>query len=153
MVISFYYHWYFNELITTSFCTCHDSTAVVACAKNCSDNITMKGIYSEKKFVSNLNFGVKSVSVMDPMVVKEYWRGIRLTLWLFIICLINWVLDGACYCNSIVILQPIGAQGYCCYLHLSICDCLELMFGVLAWNLYRFKSYRLISVKCIGSNQ
>ena len=29
----------FKEIITTKFCTCHDSTAVMACAKLCSDQM------------------------------------------------------------------------------------------------------------------
>ena len=37
MAISFHYNPHCNEVITTKICTCHDSCAVVACAKICSD--------------------------------------------------------------------------------------------------------------------
>ena len=33
-----------NPLITTKFCTCHDSCAVMACAKFCSDQVTRNGL-------------------------------------------------------------------------------------------------------------
>ena len=37
MESSFFFHSNFNIVITIQFCTCHDSCAVMACAKNCSD--------------------------------------------------------------------------------------------------------------------
>ena len=42
--ISFYSQPTFNSVITTKFCTCHDSTAVMACAKFCSDLIPRDGM-------------------------------------------------------------------------------------------------------------
>ena len=34
----------FKEIITTKFCTCHDSTAVMACAKFCNDYMLINNI-------------------------------------------------------------------------------------------------------------
>ena len=50
MGISLFCHPNYNHLITTKFCTCHDSIAVVACAKFCSNirsrnEATMKWIF------------------------------------------------------------------------------------------------------------
>ena len=35
--ISFYSFANLSKILTTKYCTCHDSIAVIACAKNCSD--------------------------------------------------------------------------------------------------------------------
>ena len=54
-----------NEAIATNFCTCHDSCAVVACAKFCSDLVSWKCIIIRcwEKFAF---FWGKIISVMDP---------------------------------------------------------------------------------------
>ena len=44
-----------NTVIATTFCTWHDSCAVVACAKTCCDLMARKGIGSKANFPSNLN--------------------------------------------------------------------------------------------------
>ena len=41
--------------ITKIFCTCHDSCAVVACAKFCSDTFVTFRMTSKMKLISNLN--------------------------------------------------------------------------------------------------
>ena len=42
--------WNFYEVTAIKFCTCRDSTAVVACAKICSNMITKKGITAQLIF-------------------------------------------------------------------------------------------------------
>ena len=50
--------------IATHFCTCHDSKAVVPCAKFHSDHFITTGMRTEE----NLNYGGKLVRKMGPMV-------------------------------------------------------------------------------------
>ena len=50
----------------TKFCTCHDSVAVVACAKFCSDQYITIGIAAEIKFQSGLDYDRTIVSEMYP---------------------------------------------------------------------------------------
>ena len=58
--------------ISAKFCTCHDSTAVMACAKICSDLIIFKRLTVKCQFLSNLNCARKIISEM----------GISSMLWL-----------------------------------------------------------------------
>ena len=69
-----------NEVTTTKFCTWHDSSAVVAHAKICSDIIIMNGIAVKEKFPSNFNCDRKSVSEMGsrskcPPVLQSIFSG------------------------------------------------------------------------------
>ena len=48
--ISFCSHPNSNEVITTKFCTCHDSCAVMACAKFCCDMYNSKWITAKRNF-------------------------------------------------------------------------------------------------------
>ena len=66
MEISFHSHVNSNTMITTKFCTWHDSCAVVACAKNCCDLMASNRITARWSFVSNLNCGQKIVSETGP---------------------------------------------------------------------------------------
>ena len=44
MKTSFCSHSYSDNVITVKFCACHDSCAVMACAKICSDTVAVNGI-------------------------------------------------------------------------------------------------------------
>ena len=53
--------------ITTNFCTCHNSTAVVTCAKFCCDYFNTYLDESEMNFPMNLNhYGLKKLSETGP---------------------------------------------------------------------------------------
>ena len=57
-----------GDHIATIFCTCHESTAVVSCAKFCSDHfITIWMREKMMKFPSHLNCDGKLISEMGPL--------------------------------------------------------------------------------------
>ena len=66
MEISFHSHLDSDTVITTKFCTWHDSCAVVACAKSCCDLYGQQRTYGKATFPSNLNCGQKTVSETGP---------------------------------------------------------------------------------------
>ena len=58
-----------NSVITTKFCTWHDSSAVVPCAELCSDLIAKNGEYSQRNSPSNMNYMGKKDYEMDPKAI------------------------------------------------------------------------------------
>ena len=62
---------WFHFLITTKFCTCHDSYAVVVCAKFCSDHFLKIWVRVREKFLQNLNFDGKIDSEKSPLVPRH----------------------------------------------------------------------------------
>ena len=66
-----------NKVITTKFCTCHDSCAVVACAKVWCDIMTRHGITTKQKFPSNLHCDDKTVTEMIPRSKPTYLPELR----------------------------------------------------------------------------
>ena len=64
MEILFCLHLYSKNVIATKFCTCHDSCAVVACAKFCSD--WMAKNFSKANFSLNLNCDGKNICEISP---------------------------------------------------------------------------------------
>ena len=58
-----------NELIPTNFCTWHDSSAVMSCAKICRDMITKNGI-TVKRIVSEKDLCQASQSLPWPSCFK-----------------------------------------------------------------------------------
>ena len=69
--ISFCSHPNSIGVIATQFCTCHDSCAVVVCAKFCCNILASKWDYSKNSFPWNWNCGSKSVSEMGTGVANE----------------------------------------------------------------------------------
>ena len=73
----------FGDPIATKFCTCHDSTAVMACAKICSNwNLSE----SRLNFYFYLNCEWKIVSKM-----VHWWSTLQPAVWA---CPLGWVADG-----------------------------------------------------------
>ena len=65
-----------SEVITMKFCTCHDSTAVMACAKFCSDMIPSSGVtlkstfhvhHTIGSFLSSLRVGFSNLWKFDNL--------------------------------------------------------------------------------------
>ena len=64
--------------IATNLCTCHDSTAVVACAQFCSDRFVRIPTKKKMKCSWNLNFGCKIISVMVPSITQpSIWVTVK----------------------------------------------------------------------------
>ena len=55
-----------DNQITTDFCTCHDSIAVVSCAKFCCDPLIRIWMRRKLKFPWNLNCGGEIVGEVGP---------------------------------------------------------------------------------------
>ena len=69
MEISFCSHLSFRYMIAIKFCTCRNSTAVMTCAKFCSDKIPYNGVsYIKTNFPSNLNYDRKIIHEMGPWI-------------------------------------------------------------------------------------
>ena len=81
MEISFHSHLESNRVIATKFCTWHDSCAVVACAKMCSDLMASNGITARRSFHRIWIAGKKSLVKRAPghefadnnMVCAKLW--------------------------------------------------------------------------------
>ena len=58
--------------ITTTFWTCHDSTTIMACAKLCSDHLTMTRII-QTILTSNSNHNLQSISELAPGIGQYLW--------------------------------------------------------------------------------
>ena len=54
-----------NEVIATNFCTCHDSCAVLACAKFCSDWMDKMELQQDKISIK-FELWWKKISEMEP---------------------------------------------------------------------------------------
>ena len=70
--------------ITTKFCTCNYSCAVVACAKFCSDHIITISITAKLIFLFILNCAWKLMSVMFPwsyVIDIDKWQSDRPSPW------------------------------------------------------------------------
>ena len=64
-----------NAIITPIFCTCHDSTAVLACAKIWSDLITKDGITACGVCQQNMNFKTYIAGKMGPWLTPHTCRA------------------------------------------------------------------------------
>ena len=60
-----------NEVIATKFCTCHDSIAVLACAKICSNMMTRYWIIAKQKD------SAESVLWLDVLLVRCAWGSTK----------------------------------------------------------------------------
>ena len=84
MEISFRSHLDSNTVIATKFCTCHDSYAVVSCARICCDLMASNGITERRNFHCIWIVGKKSVVKGAPVPVnysrsptRSCWSGRR----------------------------------------------------------------------------
>ena len=68
--VQLYSHLKLDELITANLCTCHDSCAVVSCAKICSNIVTMNGVPT-----AQLSCHVHKFVVISPWM-KLQWNKI-----------------------------------------------------------------------------
>ena len=73
MDISFHSHLDSNAVITTKFCTWHDSCAVVTCAKNCCDLMTSNRVMARRSFHRIWIAGKKPLVKQAPGW-KEGWH-------------------------------------------------------------------------------
>ena len=78
-MIIFYYNWVVSYKSATNICTCHDSTAVVACANFCSNHIITIWIKTNNISIKFEFLVAKSISAMAPWPTYD-----ELTCWPFI---------------------------------------------------------------------
>ena len=69
---SFWSHPSCGEVIAMKFCTGHDSCAVLACAKFCSNIIPYNGV-TFKIFHQNLHYNGKIIPEMGPSFLQSFW--------------------------------------------------------------------------------
>ena len=74
--ISFCIHPDSPEEVTTKFCTCHNSTAVVACAKICSDVISKDVNYRHRVLLGNLLFCRHNHKYNGPLSASVIWTSL-----------------------------------------------------------------------------
>ena len=68
-----------RKVITTNFCTCHDSFSVMACAKICVDQATRNWNPGNLFFLSNFNYDGNIMSDMVPCryaILRQYHLGV-----------------------------------------------------------------------------
>ena len=115
-----------DDHITTKFGTCHDSPAVVPCAKFCSDHFISIGMRAKWNFHHIW-------IVMEKLLVK--WSPDKICTWVccVLVCFVVWiVLDGYVWLQF----MPSSSEGSSYLFSKNSCNTVETLYSTIYYSKY-----------------